>query len=107
MDISDETLRLECLKIVTNNGSRTDFPIYQMIEATMLFRWIKDDSLPISGNYKQSEMYAGKLLEKVIDELIDERKNSNQSSQSSNGNANDLQIPESIINRFIRYIRRK
>lgn len=105
MELSDESLRLKCFEIVTNSGIRNDFPVYSMIEATMLFTWIKKGSLPIRGIYKPSEMYLEKLLEKAVDELAKERANRDQSAQGSDNNTNDLQVSESIFNRFMKRFR--
>lgn len=107
MELSDESLRLKCFEIVTNSGIRNDFPVYSMIEATMLFTWIKKGTLPISGKYDQSEMYLDKLLEKAIDELAKERANRDQSAKGSDSNTNDLQVSDSIFFRFMKRFRRK
>jgi hypothetical protein len=60
-----------------------DFPIYQMIEADMLCRYVKDRHIPTADKaYNPNDNFADQLVQKALDVLTDERAKSNQPAQS-------------------------
>lgn len=104
---SDKELRLKCLEfIIKNSNTGYNFPVYQMLEAQMLYQWITTGTLPIAGK-KSSETMASDLLKKAIDVLIEERKQSNQAANGSDTDSDNLDIPESFLSLFLSYFRRK
>lgn len=107
--VSDEELRLECIRFTIKNDcshGAYNFPLYQMLEAQMLYQWIRTGILPIPGK-KSSATMASDLLQKALDVLIEERKQSNQAAYSSDTDPNDLDIPESFLSRFLSVLRRE
>ena len=102
----DEKLRLECLKFVVNQDKNYNFPVYQMLEAEMLYQYVKNGTLPMSGN-RNASVEIEKLLSASFELLNKEVNDSNQSADSCNSNSDGLQIPESFVKRFLSKLRRK
>ena len=106
MDLSSEGIRLECLKFVVQQERIYNFPVYQMLEAEMLYQYVTTGKLPMAG-LKDANVEAGRLLRSALEQLIKECNNSNQSADGGNGDADSLQVPESFINRLLSKLRRK
>ena len=107
-EISDQELRLKCLEFVLGHEGRIDYPLYQMIQASILFRFIKEGIIPTaSKTYRPNDNFADQLIQKALDVLIDERAKSNQATQGGNGNADNLDIPEHLVSRFLSRFRWK
>ena len=104
--MDDKELRLKCLEFVTNNGSSYNFPVYQMIEAEMLFNYLTTGELPVK-DHALALISASNLLKAALKQLTDEIEQSNQSTDSCNDNSAKLDIPQSFIDRFLSKLRRK
>lgn len=104
--LPDEQIRMECVNLVVQREHGYNFPVYHMIEAEMLYQYVKSGKIPMSG-FENAGIAVEMLLNTSLDQLINERKNSNQTADSSNKNADSLQIPESFVNRFLSKLRRK
>lgn len=106
--LSDEEIRMRCLEIVVNKSSTYDFPVYHMVEASILFRFVKEGNIPSLGKmYSRNANWSELLIEKALDLIIEERKQSNQAAYGSDTDPNDFGIPESFISRFFSGFRRK
>ena len=103
--MNDQELRLKCLEFVTKYSS-FDFPVYQMIEAEMLFNYLKTGELPVEG-YTSSSISASDLLKSSLKQLFKEIEQGNQSADGSNDNSSKLDVPQSFINRFLSKLRRE
>lgn len=104
--MNEQELRLKCIELIIEKEGGYNFPVYQMIEAEMLYKYITEGKLPKSSNNK-APIEIDKLLQKSLDELIKERSNCNQSTGGCNPNSDDLQIPKTFIYRFLSKLRRK
>lgn len=105
MSMNDQELRLKCVEFVAQYSS-FDFPVYQMIEAEMLYRYISTGELPVRDNSSAFET-AANILEAALEELKKKVADGNQSTDSSNDNSDKLPVPKSFIKRFLSGFRRK
>lgn len=106
--LSDEEIRMRCLEIVVSKSDRYDFPVYHMIEASILFRFVKKGEIPSLGKiYSRNANWSELLIEKALDLIIEERKQSNQSTYGCDTDPDDFGIPKSFISRFFSGFRRK
>lgn len=103
--MNEQELRLKCLEFVTQNSS-FDFPVYQMIEAEMLFNYLKTGELPVE-NFELASISASDLLKASLKQLSKEIGQSDQSADGSNDNSSKLDVPQSFIDRFLSKLRRK
>lgn len=103
--MNDQELRLKCLEFVTKYSS-FDFPVYQMIEAEMLFHYLKTGELPVK-DHALASISASDLLKISLKQFSKEIKQGDQSADGSNDNSSKLDVPQSFIDRFLSKLRRK
>lgn len=101
-------LRLKCLEFVVNHHHGYNWPIYQMIEAEMIMRYITLGELPASSlEFANAKTSLHILLQEALKQLIKERDNSNKAANGSNADANNLKKPESKLARLLCFFRRE
>lgn len=103
--MNDQELRLKCLGFVAQYSS-FDFPVYQMIEAEMLFNYLKTGKLPVE-NFALASISASDLLKASLKQLSKEIEQGDQSADGSNDNSSKLDVPQSLIDRFLSKLRRE
>lgn len=96
----DQHIRLKCLEYVSGNTTHP-FAIHRMIEAQMLFQFVRDGRIPVKTS-AGADVFARELLEKALDQLLDEREKARQSADSSNYQTDDFNCSESLVRTFLR-----
>lgn len=102
--MNNEQLRIWCLEFVAKD--RYNNPVFQMIEAEILYHWVKNGALPLKGS-GSAEDYAKALVTHYVKELIDKGKDSEQTADSSNANIDNLPLLKSFIKQFLSKFRRE
>lgn len=107
--ISDTSvIRLKCLEFIVNHDGNYRWPIFQMIEAEILFQYVTQGKLPTRNNeFCNAHESVDLLLERAFQELIKERDKGYKPTDSGNTNTNNLKNPESIFTRLFSRFRRK
>ena len=100
--LSDENLRLKCLEFVVESGHQYNFPVYQMIGASMLFRYIKSGTLPVID-----DVNADDLILSAIEQLSKKREDAQQATRSGDPNADRLEVPKKPVSFFAKVFGRK
>jgi hypothetical protein len=104
--MDEKELRLKCIEFAIKYSSSYNFPVYQMMEAELLYNYISNGTLPTIGR-ESAQIEIKKLLNAALDELIKERQNCNQATNSGNPDPNCLETPKPFIDRLLSKLRRE
>lgn len=104
--MNEKELRLKCIEFAIKYSSSYNFPVYQMMEAELLYNYISNGTLPTIGR-ESAQIEIKKLLNAALDELIKERQNCNQATNSGDSDSNCLKTPNTFIDRLLSKLRRE
>lgn len=98
--LSDEELRLKCIDFVSRQDHyHPGHPVETMINAQMLFQFVKSGKLPMVG-LPDAQEFTELVVEKALDLLGEKRNDGYQSASGSNQNPVQLNLLEKFAFRL-------